>query len=47
MASRRKNIRKAARAARRKRTIAHLPKRTRRALGKEASKAAKRKKRKS
>jgi hypothetical protein len=45
MASRRKNIRKAAKAARRKRTIAHLPKRTRRALGKEASKAAKRKKR--
>jgi len=46
MASRRKNIRKAARVARRKRTIAHLPKKTRRALGKEASKAAKRKKRK-
>jgi hypothetical protein len=43
MASRRKNIRKAARVARRKRTIAHLPKKTRRALGKEASKAAKRK----
>ena len=46
MASRRKNIRKAAKAARRKRTIAHLPKKTRTALGKEASKAAKRKKRK-
>jgi hypothetical protein len=45
MASRRKSIRKAAKAARRKRTIAHLPKKTRRALGKEASKAAKRKKR--
>ena len=45
MASRRKNIRKAAKAARRKRTIAHLPKKTRTALGKEASKAAKRKKR--
>jgi hypothetical protein len=45
MASRRRNIRKAAKAARRKRTIAHLPKKTRRALGKEASKAAKRKKR--
>jgi hypothetical protein len=43
MAARRKNIRKAARVARRKRTIAHLPKKTRRALGKEASKAAKRK----
>jgi hypothetical protein len=46
MASRRKNIRKAAKAARRKRTIAHLPKKTRRALGKEASKAAKRKRKK-
>jgi len=46
MASRRANIRKAAKAARRKRTIAHLPKKTRRALGKEAAKAAKRKKRK-
>jgi protein-tyrosine-phosphatase len=45
MASRRKNIRKAAGAARRKGTIAHLPKKTRRALGKEASKVAKRKKR--
>jgi hypothetical protein len=46
MTSRRKNIRKAAKAARRKRTIAHLPKKTRRALGKEASKAAKRKRKK-
>jgi hypothetical protein len=45
MASRRKNIRKAAKAARRKRTISKLPKKTRRALGKEAAKAAKRKKR--
>jgi hypothetical protein len=44
MASRRKNIRKAAKAARRKRTIAHLAKKTRGALGKAASKAAKRKK---
>jgi hypothetical protein len=44
MASRRKNIRKAAKAARRKRTIAHLPKKTRRALGKEGAKAAKRRK---
>ena len=44
MPSRRKNIRKAARVARRKRTIAHLPKKTRRALGKQASKVAKRKK---
>jgi hypothetical protein len=45
MPSRRKNIRKAARVARRKRTIAHLPKKTRRALGKQASKVARRKKR--
>jgi hypothetical protein len=36
----RRNIKKAARAARRKRTIAHLPKRTRTALGKQASKVA-------
>jgi hypothetical protein len=34
----RRNIRKAASAARRKRTIAHLPKRTRRALGRQANK---------
>jgi hypothetical protein len=46
MASRRKNIRKAARVARRKRTIAHLPKKTRSALGKEAAKAAKKKRKK-
>ena len=39
----RRNIKKAAAAARRKRTIAHLPKRTRTALGKQAAKAAKRK----
>jgi len=45
MASRKRNIRKAAKAARRKRTIAHLPKKTRTALGKQAAKAAKRKKR--
>ena len=38
-----RNIRKAAAAARRKRTIAHLPKRTRTALGKQAAKVAKRK----
>jgi hypothetical protein len=44
-AAARRNIRKAAKAARRKRTIAHLPKKTRRALGKQASKVAKRKKR--
>jgi len=42
----RRNIRKAAKAARRKRTIAHLPKKTRRALGKQAAKVAKRSRRK-
>jgi len=36
----RKNIRKAARAAGQKRTIAHLPKSVRTALGKEAAKVA-------
>jgi hypothetical protein len=40
-----RNIKKAAKAARKKRTIAHLPKRTRIALGKEGVKAAKKKKR--
>jgi hypothetical protein len=44
-AAARRNIKKAAKAARRKRTIAHLPKKTRRALGKEGAKVAKRKKR--
>ena len=39
----RKNIKKAASAARRKRTIAHLPKSTRTALGKQGAKMAKRK----
>jgi len=39
----RKNIRKAATAARKKRTIAHLPKATRTALGKQAAKVAKEK----
>jgi hypothetical protein len=39
----RKNIKKAAAAAKKKRTIAHLPKATRTALGKQASKVAKRK----
>ncbi|MGB2637224.1 MAG: hypothetical protein WAM58_25065 [Candidatus Acidiferrum sp.] len=34
----RKNIKKAANAARKKRTIAHLPKATRTALGKQAAK---------
>lgn len=36
----RKNIRKAAAAARRKRTIAHLPKAARTALGKQGAKVA-------
>ena len=39
----RKNVRKAAKAARAKRTISHLPARTRTALGKQAAKMAKRK----
>jgi hypothetical protein len=39
----RRNIRKAAIAARKKRTIAHLPKATRTALGKQAAKVAKEK----
>ena len=41
-AAARRNIKKAAKAARRKRTIAHLPKETRRALGKQAARVAKR-----
>jgi hypothetical protein len=41
----RRNIKKAARAARRKRTIAKLSKKTRTALGKEGAKAAARKRR--
>lgn len=43
----RNNIKKAARAAKSKRTLAHLPKKTRSALGKEGAKAAKRKRGKS
>jgi hypothetical protein len=39
----RKNIKKAARSARSKKTIAHLPKKTRTALGKQGAKVAKRK----
>jgi len=39
----RKNIKKAAAAARRKRTIAHLPKSTRTALGKQGAKVARQK----
>jgi len=42
----RRNIGKAAKAARRKRTISRLPKKTRRALGKQASKVAKRRRKK-
>jgi hypothetical protein len=39
----RRNIRKASSAAKRKRTIANLPKRTRTALGKQGAKVAKQK----
>jgi hypothetical protein len=38
-AAAKRNIKKAAKAARRKRTIAHLPRKTRTALGKEGAKA--------
>ena len=44
-AAARRNIKKAARAAKRKRTIAHLPKKTRTALGREGAKTAARKRR--
>jgi hypothetical protein len=44
-AAARRNIKKAAGAAKQKRTVAHLPKRTRTALGKEGAKTAKKKKR--
>jgi hypothetical protein len=44
-AAARQNIKKAATAAKRKRTIAHLPKKTRTALGKEGAKEAKKKRR--
>jgi hypothetical protein len=43
-AAARRNIRKAATAAKRTRTVAHLPKRVRTALGKEGAKAARKKK---
>jgi hypothetical protein len=39
----RSNIRRAGAAAKRKRTLAHLPKSTRTAMGKEGAKAARRK----
>jgi hypothetical protein len=42
-AAAKRNIKKAARAARRKRTVANLPKKTRTALGKEGAKAARKK----
>ena len=44
-AAARRNIKKAASAARAKRTIAHLPKKTRTALGKQGAKVAKQKRR--
>jgi len=44
-AAARRNIKKAANAARRKRTISKLPKKTRTALGKQGAKMAKRKRR--
>jgi hypothetical protein len=40
----RRNISKAARSARKKKTIAHLSKKTRTALGKQGAKAARKKK---
>jgi len=42
-AAAKKNVKKAARAAKRKRTIAHLPEKTRAALGKEGAKAVRKK----
>jgi hypothetical protein len=42
-AAARQNIESAIKAAKRKRTVAHLPKKTRTALGKEGAKAAARK----
>jgi hypothetical protein len=44
-AAARRNIKKAGAAAKRARTIAHLPKRTRTALGKQAAKVAQQKRR--
>jgi len=41
----RKNVRKAANAARKERTIAHLPKQTRTALSKQGAKVAREKRR--
>ena len=42
-AAARRNIKNVAKAAKRRRTVANLPKRTRTALGKEGAKAAQRK----
>jgi hypothetical protein len=42
-AAARKNVKKAAKAARKRKTISRLPKATRTALGKEGAKAAKKK----
>jgi ABC-type transport system involved in Fe-S cluster assembly fused permease/ATPase subunit len=44
-AAAKKNIQRAAQAAKRKKTIAHLPKKTRAALGKEGAKAARKQRR--
>ena len=44
-AAARSNIKKAAKAAKRKKTIARLPKKTRTALGKQGAKVAQRKRR--
>ena len=44
-AAARRNIKKAAKAARRKKTISRLPKKTRTALGKQGAKVAKQKRR--
>jgi ABC-type transport system involved in Fe-S cluster assembly fused permease/ATPase subunit len=44
-AAARKNVKKAAKAARKKKTISRLPKKTRTALGKQGAKMAKRKRR--
>jgi hypothetical protein len=46
-AAARKNIKRAAAVAKAKRTIAHLPKRTRTALGKKGAAAARKKRRQS
>jgi hypothetical protein len=47
IAAARRNIAKAAAAARKRRTIAHLPKKTRTALGKQGAKVAQQKRKRS